>query len=79
VQEQGNRLDGPVHIGPLDSVEYVCPDTRALVGRAPALNELLIPSGPLLYKSRRKRRGKAKDQTEEPQDVNPDGSGGGFK
>jgi len=79
VQEQGHRLDSPVHVGPLNSVEYVRPDTRALVRCTTTLNELLIPSSPLLYKSRRKRGGKAKDQTEEPQDVDPDGIGSGFK
>jgi hypothetical protein len=39
----------------------------------------LISSGPLLDKSGGKRRGKAEDQTEEPQDVDPDSIGSGFE
>ncbi len=79
MQEQGDCLDRPVHVGPLDTIEHVRPDACALMRRTTALNELQISSSPLLYESRGKRRGKAKDQTEEPQDVDPDSRGSGFK
>jgi hypothetical protein len=49
------------------------------MGCTTTLSEFLISSGPLLDKSGGKRRGKAEDQTEEPQDVDPDSSSSGFK
>jgi len=44
-----------------------------------ALSEFIISSGPLLDKGGGKRRGKAEDQTEEPEDVDPDSISSGFE
>ena len=79
MQEQGHGLNGPVHVGPLDAVKYVCSYTCAFMRCTTVLSELQISSGPLLQERRGKRGGKSKDQTEEPQDINPDGRVGGFE
>jgi hypothetical protein len=72
VEESGHRRDGSRHSKLVNAFKYICSYTAALVKCNAALPEFLIPSGPLLHQRRGKRAGQTKDQTEEPQHIDPD-------